>query len=573
MTTSPMHSDGSAPRRAGTSKFNHKKYRAFPKLNLTDRQWPNNAIEAAPIWCSVDLRDGNQALIEPMSVEQKKQMWALLVKMGFKEIEVGFPSASQPDYDFVRWLIEANQIPDDVTIQVLVQARGELIEKTYESLQGVSKAVVHVYNSTSPVQREKVFGLDKQGIVEIARKGAAKVLAESKKYPATEWIFQYSPESFSSTEVDFAVEVCNQVIDIWQPTAEQQAIINLPATVESSMPNIFADQVEYFCRNVNKRESLVISIHTHNDRGCAIAAAEMALLAGADRIEGTLLGNGERTGNMDIVTMAMNLYSQGIDPELDISLADDIIATVEHCTDIKTHPRHPWLGELVYTAFSGSHQDAIRKCLALQADGEAWDVAYLPIDPQDIGRSYQSVIRVNSQSGKGGASYLVEKALNITLPRWLQIEFSQVVQRATERAEGELNTEQLVKLFKSNFMPLGGYYELANYQTEHDQGQHSIHASMHNGEQMISLHGRGTGSISAFTDALHKAIGIDIQVVQFEEQALSEGKDALAMAFVQLSIQGHRFSAAAENKDSLSASFSAIINAMNSAISKGAIAA
>ena len=554
-------------------EFNHSKYRAFPKVQLTDRTWPDQALTAAPLWCSVDLRDGNQALIDPMTVEQKKQMWALLVRMGFKEIEIGFPSASQPDFDFARWLIEARQIPSDVTVQVLVQARDELIERTYEALRGARRAVVHVYNSPSPVQREKVFGVDKQGIINIARHGAEKVMTEAKKYPDTEWVFQYSPESFSSTEVEFATEVCSAVIDVWQPTPDNKAIINLPATVESAMPNIFADQIEWFCRHVNRRDSITVSIHTHNDRGCGVAAAELALLAGADRIEGTLLGNGERTGNMDIVTMAMNLYSQGIDPELDISIADDIIATVESCTNIKTHPRHPWLGELVYTAFSGSHQDAIRKCLAVQKDEDFWDVAYLPIDPQDIGRTYQSVIRVNSQSGKGGASYIVEQALGVTLPRWMQIELAQHIQNAAESQARELNSDEIVEIFTQSFMPRTGHYALDSYQTEHDSQHHSIQASLLSATSTISLHGQGSGSLSAFTDALHKATGIDIQVVQFEEQALSEGSDAQAISFVQISMQGQRFTAAGRDNDTLAASLQSIINAVNIAINNGVKAA
>ena len=554
-------------------EFNHSKYRAFPKVKLTDRTWPDQELTAAPLWCSVDLRDGNQALIDPMTVEQKKQMWALLVRMGFKEIEIGFPSASQPDFDFARWLIEARQIPSDVTVQVLVQARDELIERTYEALRGARRAVVHVYNSTSPVQREKVFGVDKQGIINIARHGAEKVMTEAKKYPDTEWVFQYSPESFSSTEVEFATEVCSAVIDVWQPTPDNKAIINLPATVESAMPNIFADQIEWFCRHVNRRDSITVSIHTHNDRGCGVAAAELALLAGADRIEGTLLGNGERTGNMDIVTMAMNLYSQGIDPELDISIADDIIATVESCTNIKTHPRHPWLGELVYTAFSGSHQDAIRKCLAVQKDEDFWDVAYLPIDPQDIGRTYQSVIRVNSQSGKGGASYIVEQALGVTLPRWMQIELAQHIQNAAESQARELNSDEIVEIFTQSFMPRTGHYALDSYQTEHDSQHHSIQASLLSATSTISLHGQGSGSLSAFTDALHKATGIDIQVVQFEEQALSEGSDAQAISFVQISMQGQRFTAAGRDNDTLAASLQSIINAVNIAINNGVKAA
>lgn len=548
-------------------RFDHRKYRPTPVVRKTDRRWPDQVLTKAPLWCSVDLRDGNQALIEPMNVAQKQRMWALLVKMGFKEIEVGFPAASQPDFDFVRWLIEEDQIPADVTIQVLVQARDELIERTYQALAGARRAVVHVYNSTSPVQRNRVFGLSKEGIIEIARKGATKVLNESKKYPNTEWVFEYSPESFSSTEVDYAVEVCNAVIDVWQPTPSNKAIINLPATVECAMPNVFADQVEWFCDNVNKRDSLVISIHTHNDRGCGVAAAEMALLAGADRIEGTLLGNGERTGNMDIVTMAMNFYSQGIDPELDISIADDIIATVEACTNIKTHPRHPWVGELVYTAFSGSHQDAIRKCLAVQKADEPWDVAYLPIDPQDLGRNYQSVIRVNSQSGKGGASYLLEQELGLTLPRWMQIELAQPIQKETELREGELSPAQIVDVFRREFVQQDGRYSLASYQVDKQGAHYQLQASVNDGSQLVLVHGSGNGAISAFADAMHKATGVEIQVVQFDEQAMSAGSDAAAMAFVQASIKGKRFTAAAQDGDTLSASLNAILGTINKALS------
>ena len=548
------------------ARFNHRKYRPATVIAKTDHRWPDQTLTTAPLWCSVDLRDGNQALIEPMSVSQKQQMWALLVSMGFKEIEVGFPAASQPDFDFVRWLIEANQIPEDVTIQVLVQARDELIERTYEALAGVRRAVVHVYNSTSPVQRQRVFNLDKQGIIDIAVNGARKVASEAKRYPQTEWVFQYSPESFSTTEVEFAVEVCNAVIDVWQPTPQKKAIFNLPATVESSMPNVFADQIEWFCDHVNQRDSLIISIHTHNDRGCGVAAAELAMLAGADRIEGTLLGNGERTGNMDIVTMAMNLYSQGVDPQLDISMADDIIATVEACTNIKTHPRHPWLGELVYTAFSGSHQDAIRKCLSKQQDDEPWDVAYLPIDPRDLGRNYQSVIRVNSQSGKGGAAYLLEQQIGATLPRWMQIELAQPIQRRAEMQEGELSPEQILHVFRAEFMNNDGRYSLAGYQIDKQGNQYHVQASINDGSQLTLIHGHGSGAISAFADAMHKATGIDVQIVQFDEQAISEGSDATAMAFVQASIRGSRYTAVAQDGDTLSASLNAILFTINKAI-------
>jgi len=386
--------------------FDHTKYRPATKINLATREWPNKEITQAPRWASVDLRDGNQALLEPMSVEQKKRLWNLLIKMGFKEIEVGFPAASKADYEFVRWLIEAKQIPNDVYIQVLVQARAELIEKTYTALKGVSRAIVHVYNSTSTIQRERVFALDKDGITAIATNGAKLVQQEAQKYPETEWRFQYSPESFTTTEMDYAVEICEAVLNVWQPTPDKPCIINLPSTVEVNTPNVFADQIEYFANHISRRDSIILSVHTHNDRGCAVASAELAILAGADRVEGTLLGNGERTGNMDITTMAMNLYSQGIDPELDLSNPDEIIQVYTETTQLPVHPRHPWLGEYVYTAFSGSHQDAIRKCLQQQQNDEPWQVAYLPIDPKDLGRNYQAVIRVNSQSGKGGIAFL-----------------------------------------------------------------------------------------------------------------------------------------------------------------------
>lgn len=550
---------------AHISHFNAAKYRPAPVLKKEDRRWPSKSVTQAPDWCSVDLRDGNQALIEPMTVEQKQQMWRLLLEMGFKEIEVGFPAASQPDFDFVRWLIEDNQIPEDVTIQVLVQARDELIERTYEALAGARRAIVHVYNSTSPVQRQKVFDLDKQGIIEIARQGAKKVQAEANKYPQTEWVFQYSPESFSNTETDFAVDVCNAVIEQWQPGPNNKAIINLPATVESSMPNVFADQVEYFCDRVHQRDHLIISIHTHNDRGCAVAAAELAILAGADRIEGTLLGNGERTGNMDIITMAMNLYSQGIEPMLDISMADDIIATVEACTQIKTHPRHPWLGELVYTAFSGSHQDAIRKCLSHQPNDEFWDVAYLPIDPQDLGRNYQSVIRVNSQSGKGGASYLLEQQLGIQLPRWLQVELAQPVQHLAEQQEGEVQPSQVMEVFRQHFMQNDGRYQLASYQIDRQGNQHHVQASINEGADLTLIHGHGSGAISAFIDAMHKATGIEVQILQFDEHSVGQGTNACALALIQTNIRGQRYTAVAQDSDIVAASLAAILSCMNKA--------
>ena len=560
-----------------TSRFNHKKYQSFqqsmPALKMENRQWPSNSITQAPQWCAVDLRDGNQALIEPMSVAQKQKMWNLMVKMGFKHIEVGFPSASQPDFDFVRWLIEENQIPEDVTIQVLTQARDELIERTYQSLAGAERAIVHVYNSTSPVQREKVFGLDKQGIIDIAVRGAKKVQDEAKKYPMTTWTFEYSPESFSSTETDFAIEVCNAVINVWQPSADNKTIINLPATVECAGPNVFADQVETFCKGVNQRENIIISIHTHNDRGCAVAAAEMAILAGADRIEGTLMGNGERTGNMDLITMAMNLYSQGIDPEIDLSIADEVVATVEECTQIKTHPRHPWFGELVYTAFSGSHQDAIKKCLSVQRDDQQWDVAYLSIDPRDLGRDYQSVIRVNSQSGKGGVAYIMETGFGINLPRWMQIELSRAVQEYSVRHSCEVDNETIYKIFQQQFVQANQnfeqQYQVLGYEVHKQGEQESIQASICDGSvhgETQTIHGQGKGVISALSDGLHKTLGIDFQVQHFDQIALSKGTNSQAMAFVQIKINNRKYMGVSEHQDIMTATINSVLAAINAYI-------
>jgi len=396
--------------------FDHTKYQPFQTIDIKDRTWPNHVITEAPRWCSVDLRDGNQALIEPMSVEQKKKMFELLVSVGFKEIEVGFPAASAPDFNFVRGLIEEGKVPDDVTIQVLTQARPALIQRTFESLKGAKKAILHVYNSTSIVQREKVFKTDKAGIIDIAVAGATEVKRCAELAPETEWTFQYSPESFTGTEIDFAVEVCDAVSNVWKPTVERPIIFNLPSTVEVSTPNVYADQIEWFCRNIQNRDAIVVSLHTHNDRGCAVASAELAVMGGAQRVEGTLLGNGERTGNMDIVVMAMNLYGQGVDPGLDLHDMDKIVSVVRECTQIDVHPRQPYSGDLVFTAFSGSHQDAIKKCLDIYTEGETWEIAYLPIDPRDLGRTYQDVIRVNSQSGKGGIAYVLANKFGFELP-------------------------------------------------------------------------------------------------------------------------------------------------------------
>ncbi len=545
------------------SSFDFTKYQTMPAIQLPNRQWPNKVITKAPIWASVDLRDGNQALLEPMDVQQKQTMWALLIKLGFKNIEVGFPSASKPDYQFIRWLIEENQIPDDVTVQALVQARENLIIKTFEALKGVKRAIVHVYNSTSTVQRNRVFAMDKDSIKNIACFGATLLKREALNYPDTKWTFEYSPESFTGTEMDYAVEVCNAVIDIWQPTPEQQCIINLPSTVENSTPNVFADQIEYFSGAVNKRDSIILSVHAHNDRGCAVAASELALLAGADRVEGCLLGNGERTGNLDIITMAMNLYSQGIDPALDISNPDEIISVVTQCTKIPVHPRHPWIGDMVYTAFSGSHQDAIRKCLHLQTDDEPWQVAYLPINPEDIGRDYQAVIRVNSQSGKGGVAFVLERDYGIVLPRWIQVELAQLVQQQSEQQSGEINSKSIYDIFVNHFIADNNPNSLQSYDIKRVNQQDEIEIVLHENNKAITLNGVAQGALSAVVDACKKYFALQINVTDYNEHAIAEGTNAQAIAFISLNINGQRFSGASFDNDTLSASIKALISALN----------
>ncbi len=544
-------------------RFDHHKYRPAPAVPLENRQWPANSVTTAPVWASVDLRDGNQALLEPMTVAQKQQLWALLVKVGFKQIEIGFPSASQQDFDFVRWLIDEQQIPADVTVQVLVPAREALIERTFEALSGVKQAIVHLYNSTSTVQRERVFATDRAGVQAIAVQGAQWVAREATRYPATRWTFQYSPESFSNTEPDFAVEVCNAVASVWAPTPKQRCIMNLPATVESSSPNVFADQVEYFCRHIDDRESIVVSVHTHNDRGCAVAAAELAMLAGADRVEGTLLGNGERTGNMDVLTMAMNLYSQGIDPELDLSAPDEIIRVYSDCTGLPVHPRHPWVGELVYTAFSGSHQDAIRKCLARQQDEEPWQVAYLPIDPADIGRDYEAVIRVNSQSGKGGVGYLLERDYGLALPRWLLTRVAAVVQAETERRSSELSSAEIHQLLIADFGRDTAPLSLNGYTVRREDNREFIEAQLSTARGQATIEGQGAGAIEAFVSAWSGWLGRNITVREYNEHALGEGADAEAVAYVLLEVDGESVAGVARDRDTLSASLKALLAAVN----------
>ena len=545
------------------SRFDHRKYKPFQPIAMPNRRWPDRVLERAPRWCSVDLRDGNQALVEPMTARQKAQLWDQLVKIGFKEIEVGFPSASGHDYDFVRELIDNNRIPADVTIQVLTQARPELIARTFEALRGVRRAIVHVYNSTSTVQREQVFALDRQGIIDIAVKGAELVRDCAARYPETEWTFEYSPESFTGTELDFAVEVCDAVTAVWQPTPERPVIINLPATVEMSTPNVYADQIEWFCDRVANRDSLLISLHTHNDRGCAVAAAELGVLAGADRVEGTLMGNGERTGNMDIVTMAMNLYSQGVDPQLNLGHIDEIIQTVKECTRLPVHPRHPYAGELVFTAFSGSHQDAIKKCLARRDDREPWAVAYLPIDPADIGRSYQEVIRINSQSGKGGVAYVLEQEYGLELPRWMQIDFSATVQAFAEEHETEVGSEELYQLFQQTYCGTDGRWRLGRYQVSREDHVDRLQAELVQGATRHNLSGTGNGVVASFVDAMERFTGKQIVLVEYSEHALSQSADAEAICYIQLNINGQRYCGVGRSHDIIQASLDGILGAIN----------
>ena len=545
--------------------FNHRKYQPFKATPLADRTWPSKSITQAPMWCSVDLRDGNQALVNPMNSEQKLRMFELLVKLGFKQIEVGFPSASTTDFDFVRMLIEQNKVPDDVTLQVLTPAREELIKKTYEALDGVKRAIVHVYNSTSTVQREQVFGLPEEGIKAIAVQGAQWVLKYANKYPQTQWSFEYSPESFTGTEMDYAVEVCDAVIEQWLPSNERELIINLPSTVELSTPNLFADQVEYFCRHLKHRSQVTISLHTHNDRGCAVAAAELGILAGADRVEGTLMGNGERTGNMDVITMAMNLYSQGIDPTLDISNVLEIIEVVESCTEIAVSPRHPWAGELVYTAFSGSHQDAICKSVAFhkQHDKSHWDVAYLPIDPRDIGREYEAVVRINSQSGKGGVALVLERDYGIELPKWMHPVLSKIVQQATETSGVEVSPQQIKQLYDTYFVAVDPAWQLRDYRLNAVTSEDSIIIegcfNLHQG----ALEGSGAGALEALSDVLSRQYSCPIEVTQFDQHAMTKGTDAQALACIEMHVNGVVCHAVAQAEDTTAATLQAMLTAFS----------
>ena len=546
------------------TSFNYKKYPAFEFApQMPNRQWPNKSLTKAPIWCSVDLRDGNQALINPMTIAQKIRFWDILVECGFTQIETGFPSASQTEFDFHRKLIDENRIPEDVTIQVLVQAREHLIQKTFESLKGTKKAIVHVYNSTSLGQRQKVFAMSKDEIKDIAVNGAKLLKKYAAQNPHSDWTFQYSPESFSQTEPDFAVEIVETVCRVWQPEKGQKVIINLPATVEASMPNIFADQVEYFCKHLPSRPHIIVCLHTHNDRGCAIAAAEMGILAGAERIEGTLFGNGERTGNTDIVSMAMNLYSLGIDPKLNFSKMNDIVQTVTECNNLPIHPRHPYVGELVFTAFSGSHQDAIKKCLEKPSPKGIWEIAYLPIDPRDIGRSYQDIVRINSQSGKGGVAYVLQRDKGIDLPRWMQIDFSRVVQKLSEDTARELSIDEIWQLFQTTYMHNHQPFMLEKFHLTRDDEKDSITATMKTNKGKINISGQGVGTLTSFIRAMEAHTKKTIRVLNYAEHALSAGTRAEAMAYVQIDIDGTIFAGVSRNQDTVTAMLSAATSAIN----------
>ncbi|MBK8182365.1 MAG: 2-isopropylmalate synthase [Candidatus Competibacteraceae bacterium] len=553
-----------------------RKYRPFPPIHLTDRQWPSQVIAHAPRWCSSDLRDGNQALVEPMDGERKRRYFDLLVRMGFKEIEVAFPSASQTDFDFVRGLIEGGQVPPDVAVQALTQSREDLIRRTFASLKGVKRAIPHLYNATAPIFREVVFGLDRPGSIELARFGARLFVECAAAQPETEWTFEYSPETFCFTELDFALEICEAVLDIWQPTPERKVILNLPATVEMATPNIYADQIEWFCRHLSRRDAVIISVHPHNDRGTAVAAAELALMAGADRIEGCLFGNGERTGNVDLITLALNLYSQGIDPGLDFSEMDEIVRTAEFCNQIRVHPRHPYAGDLVFTAFSGSHQDAIKKGFAAQekrwAAGDArWEVPYLPVDPTDLGRNYEAVIRVNSQSGKGGITYLLEKDHGLQLPRRLQIEFSQRVQAIADATGKEITSDDIWRVFESEYLKPAEPFQLVEHRILSDTHSSSVRkltATVREpgGDRLIS--GKGNGPIDAFTDALNRHFGLDVRVVDYHEHAMGAGANATAVSYVEVRMDGEPTSLFGVGIDSniVTASLNAVVSAINRAL-------
>jgi 2-isopropylmalate synthase len=549
------------------------KYRPFPAVDLTDRQWPSRTITRPPIWMSTDLRDGNQALIEPMSVEKKLRFFDLLVKIGLKEIEVGFPSASQTDFDFVRQLVDENRIPDDVTIIVLTQARDELIRRTVDAAAGAKRAIVHLYNSTAPVFRKVVFNAGREEITQIAVNGTKLVKELIAAHPQTNWGFEYTPESFSTTELDFAKHICDAVTDVWKPTPERKMIINLPSTVESSTPNVYADQIEWMSRKLARRDAIIISVHPHNDRGTAVASAELAVMAGADRVEGCLFGNGERTGNVDLVTLALNLYTQGVNPGLDFSDIDAVRQVVEDCNQLPVHPRHPYAGDLVFTAFSGSHQDAIKKGFARQQPGAIWEIPYLPIDPADLGRSYDAVIRVNSQSGKGGMAYLLEQDYGLELPRRLQIEFSRAVQKVADQSGREISAADIYAIFKREYLEQVTPYSYGAHRMVEDSASDEpvqIDISVGHHQQLLSLQGGGNGPIDAFVNAL----GLDIRLMDYHEHAIGHGANASAACYVELRLDdGPTLFGAGIDSNIVTASFKAVLSAVNRQLAQRAASA
>lgn len=554
---------------AAVKKMPFHKYKAFKPVPLPDRTWPDQVITQAPRWCSVDLRDGNQALIEPMTPIEKQKMYDLLLDIGFKEIEVGFPAASQTDFDFVRKIIEEDRIPEGVTIQVLCQAREELIKRTCEAVTGAKSVIFHLYNSTSTLQRKVVFNKSREEVIKLAT-DATQVVRENTRElveSGTQLILEYSPESYTATEMDFAVEICDAVMQVWQPTVENKMILNLPSTVEMATPNVYADQIEYFIRHLPNRQNAVISLHTHNDRGTGVAASEMGLMAGAERIEGTLFGNGERTGNLDVVTMAMNMFSQGIDPELNFSEMPKIVAVSEECTKIPIHIRQPYAGELVFTAFSGSHQDAIRKGMEfVEAGGEtAWEVPYLPIDPSDVGGSYRETVRVNSQSGKGGVAFILENYFGVALPRPLLLEFSPIVQAASEKDGGELKPDTIWNTFVAEFVEVEGPYQLIDYKINSDgESQETCEASIRVAENEVSVRGSGSGPIDAFVNAMVETLNEPLNVVEYQEYALKEGKEAQAICILAITDEaGNRFYGVGISQNTTTAALKSIVAAIN----------
>ncbi len=551
------------------------KYQAFQAIDLPDRLWPTRTITQAPIWCSVDLRDGNQALVDPMDSERKLRMFQALVAMGFKEIEVGFPAASQTDFDFVRKLVDEDLIPSDVIIQVLTQCREPLIERTFESLRGVRKGILHLYNSTSTLQRRVVFGQGREGIRKIAVDTARFVRQQAEQMPDSEIIYQYSPESFTGTELDYAVEICDAVCDVWQPTPEHKVIINLPATVEMATPNVYADQIEWMGRHLGRRDSIVLSLHPHNDRGTGVAAAELGVLAGADRIEGTLFGNGERTGNVDVINLALNLFTQGVDPELDISDIDKLKEVAEHCNKLPVHPRHPYVGELVFTAFSGSHQDAIKKGMAAleKSNSALWEVPYLPIDPRDLGRSYEAIIRVNSQSGKGGVAYILQTDLGYQLPRGLQIEYSKIVQAHTDETSREISAAKICTMFEREFLDLDSPYAFVEHWSVPDTSANELRritATIRDHGVERTINGKGNGPIASFVDALRVDCAVDMTVLDYHEHAIGHGADATAVAYVEAKLAGGESTfGVARHPNIVIASLKATCSALNRLLNKG----